>query len=129
MTAPTTDNTTAQQTEPQPATAPAAAESITDAVQLEEHLEALAETMQKQIDLVGQDDLDTFLELGEHVSEMLRLVTAAAAPITWKSFETIKRIKTLHNQLGLTLNAKSEEMNKDLQKVRSGKNIAKAYGR
>jgi BMFP domain-containing protein YqiC len=103
-------------------------EAITAPADLEEHLQHLAEAMQSQIELIGRDDFDAFIELGEKVSGLLEKITHTDAHITWKSFDTINKIKALHNQLGLTLNAKSEQMNKDLQKVRSGKNIAKAYG-
>lgn len=116
------ENSTATETLAQPGMA------ITDPTDLEEHLHQLAEAMQSQIELVGRDDFDAFIELGERVSSLLEKVTHTDAHITWKSFETINKIKSLHNQLGLTLNAKSEQMNKELQKVRSGKNIAKAYG-
>lgn len=103
--------------------------AVTDAGEMEQLLEALAGKLEQQISLVEAEDYDAFLEIGEEVDTLLKQVCGATAPLTHVAFQTIQRIHGLHQKLGLNLSSRSKESADQLQKVRTGRNAAKAYQR
>lgn len=100
---------------------------IVDAAELENVLGELEIALEKQVKLLADEDFDEFISFGENVAEKLNHVSNAQAPLTWKCFDRIRQIHGLHHSLGLTLATKSEEMAQNLTKMRSGRNVLKAY--
>lgn len=100
---------------------------ILEAAELENVLGGLEETLVRQMELLTEEKFDDFINTSDDVALMLNRITTAKAPLTWKCFERIKKIHGLHHALGLTLATKSQEMAQGLTKMRSGKNVLKAY--
>ncbi len=106
---------------------PETRKTIVDAAELEIALADLQKALEQQMKLLTDEDYDGFIAAGEAVTELLTLVTNTEAQFTWQSLEIIRKIYGLHHTLSLTLAAKSEEMAEGMSKMRSGKNVLKAY--
>lgn len=113
-------NTTQEQTVP-------ASESIRDAAEFETHLVELEALLQRGIQLARDEKYDEFMEIGSGMGDMLQAVTRTDAHITHVAFETIRRIKKLHHELGLLLASRHEEMAQKLAQVKTGKSVHRAY--
>lgn len=102
-------------------------EPIREAADFEKHLAELETLLQQGIQLVRDEKYDEFMELGPAMGAMLQDVTQAQAPITNLSFETIARMKKLHQELGLILAGRQEEMARKLAQMKTGKSVHRAY--
>lgn len=104
-----------------------AGQIITDAGELENMLQELLDTMTMQISALEAENYDQFIDLSSEVSKYLALTTQAKAQITHISFEKISKVHKLNQQIGLTLSSRSDELAQRMKKVKSGKQVMRAY--
>ena len=102
-------------------------EEITDASVLELRLKELHGLLKLQVQALAGDHYERFISLSEDVSSYLSLVSNAKAQITHVGFEKINEIQKLNQQIGLTLSSRSAELAERMKKVKSGKQVVKAY--
>ncbi len=102
-------------------------QTITDPARLEEVLAQLRSLMDQQTQCLAREDFDEFTTLGDAVAQQLEQVSKSQSPMTWECLEHVREIHGLHYSLGLTLATKSKETAEHLTKMRSGRNVLKAY--
>jgi hypothetical protein len=111
-----------------PPTTPAVSvPAINNALELEAHLADLMALMERQIARIQEENYDAFLDEAAVMEALLQAVAHAQVPITPTAFQSIQAIHGLHHRLGLLLASRSKETAEQLDKMRSGKQIAKAY--
>ena len=100
---------------------------ITDAADLEIHLANLVDNMRAQLTDLDQDNYEDFISRSDEVNKCLTILTNAQAPITPDSSAMVEVVQKLNMKIGLTLSARSDELSEQMKKVKSGKQVVRAY--
>ena len=100
---------------------------ISEAADLEIYLTKLVDNMRAQLSDLEENNYEDFIERSEKVNQCLDVLSNSQAPITPDSSAMIEVVQKLNLKIGLTLSARSDELSEQMKKVKSGKQVMKAY--